>query len=266
MPSEQSVLLDVSNLEVVYSKIVMAVQGVSFKVPEGKIVAILGVNGAGKSTTLNAISGFLPTEDAEISDGIVEFDGKKLNGKLPHEIARQGLVLVPERVKIFETLTVKENLLASKLANDKGSEMLERALDFFPILRARYNWTAGYLSGGERQMLAVASGLVRCPKLLAIDELSLGLSPAVVDSLFETIRALNKELKIALLVVEQNAVAAFRIADYVYILENGRMVYKGTPDELRGHDDIREFYLGIVGTENKTYRDIKQYKRSRRWW
>ncbi len=262
-----NILLEVRKLEVIYHKASMAIQGVSLKVPEGSIVAILGVNGAGKTTTLRAISGFLGSDDAEIKDGLIEFGGKQLNGKLPHKIAEQGVILVPERQKIFETLTVKENLLASSTRIKRNlKESMDQVYGYFPVLRERNNDIAGYLSGGERQMLAIGKALLCSPKLLMLDEFSLGLAPLIVTQLAKVLRSFKEDLGLTILLVEQNAMAALEIADYGYIMENGRVVFEGTPKRLMEHEDVQEFYLGVGGEGSKSYRDVKQYRRTRRWW
>lgn len=262
---EEKTLLEVNKLEVVYFREIMAIQGVSVKVPEGRIVAILGANGAGKTTTLRAISGFLGLDNAEITDGIVEFQGEKLNGKPPHEIARRGIILIPERDKVFATITVDENLLASQSVGKQKFSM-DDVHNYFPMLKERRRQVAGYLSGGERQMLAIAKGLLCQPKLLLVDELSLGLAPAIVSELMEVLQTIRRDLGITILVVEQNAAATLKIADYGYVMENGRVVFDGTPEKLQQHEDVKEFYLGISGKGVKSYRDIKQYRRTRRWW
>jgi branched-chain amino acid transport system ATP-binding protein len=261
---EHPILMAVNKLEVIYNWVVLAVQGVSFTVPKSTIVSLLGINGSGKSSTLRAISGFLRTERAQISDGTIEFDGKLLNGKAPHEIARMGVVLVPERDKIFATLTVEENLKSSVAAMGK-KDALEKAYSYFPILKQRRRQLAGYLSGGERQMLAIGMALACSPKLLMTDELSLGLAPIVVAQLMELLQRLKQDLDLTVLLVEQNARAALDISDHGYVLEGGRVVFGGTKDELLSRDDIRELYLGqVVG--RKSYRDVKQYRRIKRWW
>ena len=263
----EQVLLEVQKLEVVYHKASMAIQGVSLTVAKGTLVAVLGVNGAGKTTTLRAISGFLGSDDAEIKDGSIEFEGKELRGRPPHQIAQEGIVLVPEREKVFETLTVKENLLAGAHAlKGNRKEALDRVYAYFPALSRSSNKIAGYLSGGERQMLALGQALLCGPKLLMIDEFSLGLAPVVIDHLSVILRSFVTDLGLTVLLVEQNALAALNIADYGYIMENGRIVFEGTPKRLLAHEDVKEFYLGIGGAGNKSYRDVKQYSRTRRWW
>ncbi len=258
-------LLEVRQLEVVYNRVAIAIQGVSLDVPAGSIVALVGTNGAGKTTTLRAISGFLPSEHAEITDGDIRYRDRRINGELPHRLARTGLVLVPEREKVFATLDVQENLEFA--AANEGPIGLDQVLGYFPALRERRDELAGYLSGGEKQMLAIGMALLCGPTLLLIDELSLGLAPLAIKDVMEKLRRLNKDLGLAVLLVEQNANAALGIADYGYVMEGGRIVFKGSAAELRSHPDVREFYLGRRGqTETKSYRAIKQYRRKRRWW
>jgi branched-chain amino acid transport system ATP-binding protein len=266
---EAAALLEVENLEVTYSRVIVAAQGVSLTVPEHGIVALLGTNGAGKSTTVRAISGFLPVDDAEIRKGAIRFRGQSLLGLPPYRIARAGVVLVPERRKIFETLSVWDNLRLAHggpSASAEWESKAERLLTFFPILARRRNQLAGYLSGGERQMLAISQGLLCDPKLLLVDELSLGLAPVVVEDLLRRLIEIRRELAITILLVEQSASVALAIADYGYVMENGRIVLDGSAERLRGHPDIQEFYLGRRSGERRSYRDVKQYRRSRRWY
>jgi branched-chain amino acid transport system ATP-binding protein len=262
----QAVALEVENLEVTYSRVIVAVQGVSLKVPEGSIVALLGTNGAGKSTTVRAISGFLPVDDAEIRKGTIRFAGASILGLPPYAIANRGVVLVPERRKIFETLTVHENLRIAHQATGEGDAAIDQILGFFPVLAQRREQIAGYLSGGERQMLAISQALLCRPKLLLVDELSLGLAPFLVKELIGRLRDLRDQLKLSILLIEQDAASALAIADYGYIMEGGRIVYEGAADTLRSHHDVQEFYLGSDDASRASYRDVKQYRRSRRWW
>jgi len=260
-------LLTVEKLEVVYHRTITAVRGISLSVRKGQIVAILGTNGAGKSTTLRAISGFLGIDDARVTDGSVTFNGKRIENRQPNEITRLGIALVPEREKVFPNLTVVENLAApfSPLRhNRRDSENL--AYQFFPRLAELRSRTAGLLSGGERQMLALASALVCRPELLLVDELSLGLAPVVVQDLMARLVQIRHELGTTIVIVEQSA-AALNIADYGYVLENGRVVLDGEGARLRAHGDIQEFYLGQTsGSDRRSYRSVKQYRRSRRWY
>ena len=258
-------LLDVEKLEVVYHHVATAVQGVSLSVPERSIVALLGTNGAGKTTTLRAISGFLGLDDAAITDGRVTFLGRVVNGQPPHALTRAGLVLVPERDKVFETLTVQDNLEAIVRGARPGPDV-DVVFDLFPVLAQRRRQLAGYLSGGERQMLAIGTALLCRPVVLLIDELSLGLAPLVVETLMQLVERLRTELGLAILLVEQNVGAALEIADHGYVMEHGRVVYDGPRDQLLAHEDVREFYLGVGGdAHRKSYTDVKQYRRRRRW-
>jgi branched-chain amino acid transport system ATP-binding protein len=266
-----SALLEVSGLEVVYNRAVVAVQGVSLRVLPGQLVALLGTNGAGKTTTLRAISGFLGSDNADITQGTVLWGERPVHGLPPHEIAGRGITLVPEREKIFETLTVEENLRAAVPARgprgrERWREGLEQVFHYFPVLRERRRQIAGYLSGGERQMLALGQALVCGPRLLLVDELSLGLAPLVAAHLLEVLGRLRGDLGLTVLLVEQNAAQALQIADYGYVMEHGRIVFEDTGPRLLGHADIQEFYLG-VGQEGRarSYRDVKQYRRRRRW-
>lgn len=258
-------LLEVRQLEVVYHRVATAIQGVSLDVPEASVVALIGTNGAGKTTTLRAISGFLPSEDAEITDGEISYRKTRINGRLPDQLARSGIILVPERDKVFATLTVQENLEFA--AREGGLITLERVLSYFPLLQERSTQLAGYLSGGEKQMLAIGMGLLCRPTLLLIDELSLGLAPIAIKDLMEKLQRINKELGLTILLVEQNANAALAVADYAYVMEGGRIVFDGNATELRSHPDVQEFYLGGAGqSDAKSYRKIKQYRRKRHWW
>lgn len=264
MVGDRSALLEVDNLEVVYSRVIVAVQGVSLRIPEQGIVALLGTNGAGKSTTVRAISGFLPVDDAEIRKGTIRFAGQPVQNLPPYIVANRGIVLVPERHKIFETLTVSENL---RIASRSGEpQAIDRVFDFFPVLAERRSQVSGYLSGGERQMLAISQALLCGPKLLLVDELSLGLAPRLVKELIVRLRDLREAFRLSILLIEQDAASALAVADYGYIMEGGRIVYEGSAETLRSHPDVQEFYLGSSDTSRASYRDVKQYRRSRRWW
>jgi branched-chain amino acid transport system ATP-binding protein len=262
-------LLAVEGIEVVYHHVVTAVQGVTLAVPEGAIVAMLGTNGAGKTTTLRAVSGFLGIDDARVTAGTIAFRGERIENRPPHEITARGIVLVPERDKVFPNLSVAENLVAN--VPRRGARHAERRLsalvyEQFPKLAELRTREAGYLSGGERQMLAIAAGLMCAPELLLVDELSLGLAPVVVEELAQRLRVIRAELAISVLLVEQSAAVALAIADHAYVLENGRVVMDGTPERLRTHQDIQEFYLGGGAGTRRSYREVKQYRRSRRWY
>ncbi len=257
-------LLHVEKLEVTYHRVITAVQGVSLDVAAGSIVSLIGNNGAGKTTTLRAISGFLGLDDARDTDGQIVWQGVRIEGQPPHRIARRGIALVPERSKVFESLSVEENLDAA-VSNRRQIDK-PRVFEYFPALKPLRARQAGYLSGGERQMLAIASALMCSPSLLLIDELSLGLAPLIVEDLVGRLRAIRQSLGTTLLIVEQNALVALDLADYSYVMENGRVVLDGTPQKLLEHQDIREFYLGAGQERRRSYRDVKQYRRSRRWY
>ena len=263
-------LLTAEKLEVVYNHAITAIQGVSLKVESGQIVTILGTNGAGKSTTLRALSGFLGIDNARVTEGTVVFKGQRIENRPPNDVTRLGIVLVPEREKVFPNLTVAENLaapFAPTLSKGERRQREELVYQFFPRLADLRARIGGLLSGGERQMLALGSALMCKPELLLVDELSLGLAPVAVESLMRRLVAIRGELGITIIMVEQSAAVALEIADYGYVLENGRIVLDGDGERLRTHGDIQEFYLGhSVGSERRSYRTVKQYRRSRRWY
>jgi branched-chain amino acid transport system ATP-binding protein len=262
-------MLAVDKLEVVYQRAITAVQGVTLAVGMGQIVTILGTNGAGKTTTLRAISGFLGLDDARVTEGTIKFKGKRIDNRPPHEVTRSGVVLVPERDKVFPNLTVAENLLAPVPRGVSAAERRQRealVYQFFPRLADLKSRVGGLLSGGERQMLALGSAIVCRPELLLVDELSLGLAPVVVEDLLRRVVEIRRELGISILIVEQSAVVALEIADYGYVMENGRIVLDGDATRLRNHQDIQDFYLGHAGDARRSYRAVKQYRRSRRWY
>jgi branched-chain amino acid transport system ATP-binding protein len=261
-------LLTVEKLEVTYQRAITAVQGITLAVEPQQIVALLGTNGAGKTTTLRAISGFLGIDDARVTEGTIAYKGERIEHRLPHEITRRGIVLVPERDKVFPNLTVAENLMApasrGTMAERRRRE--EAAYAFFPRLGDLKQRVGGLLSGGERQMLAIAGALVCGPELLLVDELSLGLAPVVVEDLLRRLVEIRRALDLTILLVEQSAAFALEIADYAYVMENGRIVLDGSAERLRTHSDVQEFYLGQVEGARRSYRDVKQYRRSRRWY
>ncbi len=268
--ANSEMLLNIKNLEVVYHNVSTAIQGVTLQVYQNQIVGLLGTNGAGKTTILRAISGFLGVDDAKVTEGFIEFQGKKIHNKPPHEITLKGVVLVPEWGKIFEHLTVEENLEVCVSSGDrqlKRKDLYSLIFNYFPPLQKAKNRLAGYLSGGERQMLSISTALLCRPRLLLLDELSLGLAPIVVNELMNLVKVIRDEQQITVLLVEQNALAALEIADYGYVIENGRIVFAGSPDRLKNHQDIQEFYLGQGNRESrKSYRDVKQYRRTRKWY
>jgi branched-chain amino acid transport system ATP-binding protein len=262
-------LLQVDKVEVVYKRVITAVQGVTLSVAPKQIVALLGTNGAGKTSILRAVSGFLGIDDARVTEGTIAFSGKRIENRPPHEIARIGVVLVPERDKVFPNLSVAENLAAPVSHGLRLSErrrLEEEIFHFFPRLVELRHRVGGLLSGGERQMLAVASALMCRPRLLLVDELSLGLAPVIIDDLTRRLMAIRDEMGIAILLVEQSAPVALEIADYAYVMENGRIVLDGDRERLKGHQDVQEFYLGQTGGARRSYRNVKQYRRSRRWY
>jgi branched-chain amino acid transport system ATP-binding protein len=260
-------LLELNNLEVIYDEVILVLRGLSMTVGRGRIVALLGSNGAGKSTTLKAISGLLPSENGEISDGSIRFDGRELRHRDAAEIVHLGLSQVMEGRRVFGHLSVEENLIAGAYTRrDAWREDLDLVYRYFPRLRDRRGGDAGYLSGGEQQMLAIGRALMSRPKLLMLDEPSLGLAPLLVAEIFEIVRRLNAELETTILLVEQNARLALGLADHGYIMENGRIVLEGPADELRRNPDVQEFYLGLSESgERRSYRDVKHYKRRKRW-
>jgi branched-chain amino acid transport system ATP-binding protein len=262
-------MLKLNNIQVIYSEVILVLKGLSLEVPDGQIVALLGANGAGKTTTLKAISGLLKTEDGKVTDGSIEFMGRRIDGLDPEAICRAGVVQVMEGRKVLESLTVAENLKIgayTRRDSDGVKSDLQMIYDYFPRLVERRDQLAGYLSGGEQQMLVIGRALMAKPKLLMLDEPSLGLAPLLVREIFEIIQKINAERGTTFLLVEQNARIALGIAHYGYIMENGRIVFDGLATKLRGNDDVREFYLGLSEAgRRKSFKDIKFYKRRKRW-
>lgn len=262
-------MLTISNAEVIYNRVILVLKGLSLHVPEGKIVALLGANGAGKSTTLKAISGLLKSEEGEVSAGSIDFMGDKINNMDPEAIVRKGIFQVMEGRRVFEDLTIDENLtVGGHTRNDPAGFKRDKDLvyDYFPRLRERRNQLSGFLSGGEQQMLAIGRALMARPKLMLLDEPSLGIAPLLVQEIFQLIKKINNEEKTTILLVEQNANVAFSICDYAYIMEGGRVAMSGTTEQMKSNDDVKEFYLGMgEGKEKKSYRELKSYKRRKRW-
>ena len=257
-------VLSLNNVEVVYDGVFLAIKGVSTEGPQGGMVALLGANGAGKSTTLKAVSGLLKAERGEVKRGDIEFLGDRVNNLAPQERVRRGVVQVLEGRRVFEHLTPEENLIAASVA--RGAEPAraqERIYGYFPRLHERRGAKAGYLSGGEQQMLAIGRALMTRPKLLMLDEPSLGLAPVVVEEIFEILRRINREDSVSVLLVEQNAVAALEVVSHGYLIENGRVVMHERADVMRRNPDIRDFYLG--GAEGRDFREVKHYRRRKRW-
>ncbi|WP_322512716.1 ABC transporter ATP-binding protein [Chloroflexus sp.] len=261
-------MLSLNNIEVIYNDVVLVLKGLSLEVPAGHIVALLGSNGAGKSTTLKAISGLLKPENGEVTDGEILFQGQPIHKKDAAEIVRMGIFQVMEGRRVFEHLTVEENLRAGAYTQParRFSEDLALVYNYFPRLKERRNQVAGFLSGGEQQMLAIGRALMAHPKLIMLDEPSLGLAPLLVAEIFEIIRRINREQGTTILLVEQNARLALEAAHHAYIMENGRIVLDGSPADLKDNADVREFYLGLneIGSR-KSYREVKHYKRRKRW-
>ncbi|NPA30753.1 MAG: ABC transporter ATP-binding protein [Chloroflexi bacterium] len=261
-------MLQVNNIEVIYNKVILVLKGLSLEVPKGQIVALLGANGAGKTTTLKAISGLLKPEDGEVTDGSIVFEGREIHEMDAEDIVRLGIFQVMEGRRVFEHLTTEENLMAGAYTRPgrEFREDLEKVYHYFPRLKERRHSRAGYLSGGEQQMLAIGRALMARPKLMLLDEPSLGLAPLLVREIFNIIQRINQEQGTTILLVEQNANLALQIADYAYIMENGRIVLDGTPQVLRENADVREFYLGLTEVgQRKSYREVKHYKRRKRW-
>ena len=262
-------MLKVNNIEVTYHGVILVLRGVSLEVGDGKVVSLLGANGAGKSTTLKAISGLLKTEVGRVSRGSIHFDGQEIERSDPEELAKMGILQVMEGRRILEHLSVEDELLAAGYIVRKRfnlSKELERIYHYFPKLKDLRHHTSGYCSGGEQQMLVIGRALMSHPKLVLLDEPSLGLAPMLVQEIFGIVKAINDEEKVSFLIVEQNAVAALDVAEYGYVMENGRMVLDGTSAQLKKNEDVKEFYLGFGAlSQRKSYRDVKHYKRRKRW-
>jgi len=266
---DNGTILKLNNIEVMYHEVILVLKGVSIDVPQEGIVALLGANGAGKSTTLKSISGLLKHEDGEVTDGSIEFMGEKIHHLYADEIAKRGIFQIIEGRRVFEHLTVEENLRVGAHLRGTGSatkERLEMVYRYFPRLVERKNVLAGFISGGEQQMNVIGRALMAQPKLVLLDEPSMGLAPLLIKEIFEIIKKLNKEEKIPLLLVEQNVKLALTVAPYAYVLENGRLVMHDTSEKLKENPDIRDFYLGLsdIG-ERKSFRHVKHYKRRKRW-
>ncbi|AXH96414.1 ABC transporter ATP-binding protein [Ornithinimicrobium avium] len=259
-------LLSLNNVEVIYDDVILVLRGLSLEVPKGQIVALLGSNGAGKSTTLKAVSGLLPSEHGEVTDGTIVFDGQDITRMDAAQRVRQGMSLCMEGRHVFEHLTIAENLVAGAYTSKHSAEDLDLVYGYFPKLADLRNRVAGYCSGGEQQMLAIGRALMARPTLLMLDEPSLGLAPLLVEEIFGYIRRLNEERGLTVLVIEQNAQVALDVAHHGYIMEQGRIVLEGPARELQENPDVKEFYLGL-GEEGgrKSYRDVKHYKRRKRW-
>ena len=265
----QATLLDVNNIEVIYDHVILVLKGVSLSVPEGGIVALLGANGAGKTTTLKAISNLLRAERGEVTKGSIELAGERVQALTPNDLVKRGVIQVMEGRHCFEHLTVEENLLTG--AYTRGGDRagiqqdLEMVYGYFPRLKERRGSQAGYTSGGEQQMTAIGRALMSRPKMILLDEPSMGLAPQLVEQIFEIVKRINEEEGVSILLAEQNTNVALKYARYGYILENGRVVLDGEASALRENEDVKEFYLGLSGSDRRSYRDVKHYKRRKRW-
>jgi branched-chain amino acid transport system ATP-binding protein len=269
MSPDQKKLLSVNNIEVIYDHVILVLKGVSLHVPQGGIVALLGANGAGKTTTIKSISNILGTERGEVTKGSIEFLGEKVEKLSPTELVMRGVIQVMEGRHCFEHLTVEENLLTGAYTRRDGNAAIQRDLElvysYFPRLKNRSRAQAGYTSGGEQQMVAIGRALMSKPKIMLLDEPSMGLAPQLVEEIFEIVQRLNREEGVTFLLAEQNTNIALRYADHGYILENGSVVLDGTASELRENTDVKEFYLGISEGERVNFRDVKHYRRRKRW-
>ena len=259
----------INNIEVIYDHVILVLKGVSLEVPEGGIVALLGANGAGKTTTLKAISNLLRAERGDVTKGSIEFAGERVDRMTPNDLVKRGVIQVMEGRHIFEHLTVEENLLTGAYTRGDGraeiQKDLDKVYDYFPQLKERRNAQAGYTSGGEQQMCSIGRALMSRPKMILLDEASMGLAPQLVETIFETVKRLNEEEGVAFLLAEQNTNMALKYAKYGYILENGRVVLDGEAEALSRNEDVKEFYLGLSSSGRRNYRETKHYKRRKRW-
>ena len=268
-PETAKPILAIKSIEVIYDHVILVLKGVSLEVPQGGVVAILGANGAGKSTTLKSISNLIRSERGEVTKGSIEFSGERVDGLTPNDLVRRGCIQVMEGRHCFGHLTVEENLLTGAFTRTDGRGAvvadLEMVYGYFPRLKERRGSLAGYISGGEQQMTAIGRALMSRPKMVLLDEPSMGLAPQLVEEIFEIVKRLNAEQGVSVLLAEQNTNMALKYATYGYILENGRVVMDGEAKSLRENEDVREFYLGIGGLDRKSFRDVKSYKRRKRW-
>jgi len=262
-------MLEVNNIEVAYMNVIQVLRGVSLTVGDGQIVALLGANGGGKTTTLKAISGMLKTEEGEVIDGSIEFNGQRIDRLEPEDIAVLGISQVMEGRRVLEHLSVEENLfIGAYCRKDRAGVKrdIEMVFEYFPAIKRLRHQTSGYLSGGEQQMLVIGRALMSSPKLMLLDEPSLGLAPLLVEEIYEIIKGINAEQRMTILLVEQNARAALGIADYGYVMENGRVVLEGPAEKMKDNKNIQEFYMGLsTAGSKKSYREVKHYRRRKRW-
>ncbi|MBL0353780.1 MAG: ABC transporter ATP-binding protein [Dechloromonas sp.] len=261
--------LNINNIEVIYDHVILVLKGVSLNVPKGKIVALLGANGAGKSTTLKAISNLLHAERGDVTKGLVEYKGQRVDQLTPNELVKRGVIQVMEGRHCFGHLTIEENLLTGaytrSLSRGELRDSLEKVYHYFPRLKTRRTSQAGYTSGGEQQMCVIGRALMAKPEMILLDEPSMGLAPQVVQEIFEIVKDLNTREQVSFLLAEQNTMVALRYADFGYILENGRVVMEGDAEDLRTNEDVKEFYLGLSSTGRKSFKDVKHYRRRKRW-
>lgn len=260
-------MLSVNNIEVKFQKVILVLKGCSLKVDDGAIVCLLGANGGGKTTVLKAISGLLVSEEGEVTDGSIDFDGVRIDRMPPEKKVEMGIVQVMEGRRVFEHLTAEENILTGGqfLSSNELKTNMEVVYSYFPKLRDLRHNTSGYLSGGEQQMLVVARALMANPKIVLLDEPSMGLAPLIVTEIFDIVQRINQERKTSVLLVEQNARLALDVANYGYIMENGKVTLDGPSDKLKGNEDVQEFYMGLSKIGRKSYKEVKHYKRRKRW-
>lgn len=268
-PQTAAVLLSVNGIEVIYNHVILVLKGVSLAVPEGRIVALLGANGAGKTTTLRAVSNLLRGERGDVTKGSIEYRGERIERLSPSALVKRGVVQVMEGRHCFPHLSVEENLLTGAYTRSASraevKQDLERVYAFFPRLKERRDSQAGYTSGGEQQMTAIGRALMARPQMILLDEPSMGLAPQIVEEIFQIVKNLNEREKVSFLLAEQNTMVALRFADFGYILENGRVMMEGAASDLAQNEDVKEFYLGIAGEGRKSFREVKHYKRRKRW-
>jgi branched-chain amino acid transport system ATP-binding protein len=261
--------LSINNIEVIYDHVILVLKGVSLNVPKGKIVALLGANGAGKSTTLKAISNLLHAERGDVTKGSVEYKGQRIDQLTPNELVKRGVIQVMEGRHCFGHLTIEENLLTGaytrSISRSELKDSLEKVYHYFPRLKTRRTSQAGYTSGGEQQMCAIGRALMAKPEMILLDEPSMGLAPQIVEEIFEIVKDLNGRENVSFLLAEQNTMVALRYADFGYILENGRVVMEGDAEDLRTNEDVKEFYLGLSSAGRKSFKDVKHYRRRKRW-
>ena len=269
MNAPNPAFLSVNNIEVIYNHVILVLKGVSLSVQEGSIVALLGGNGAGKTTTLRAVSSLLKGERGEVTKGSVDYNGERVDALTPADLVKRGVVQVMEGRHCFGHLTIEENLRTGAYTRSDGKaaveETLEKVYNYYPRLKTRRNSQAAYTSGGEQQMCAIGRALMAKPKLVLLDEPSMGLAPLIVEEVFEIVKDLNTKERVSFLLAEQNTMVALRYADFGYVMENGRIVMEGAAKDLASNEDVKEFYLGLAGEGRKSFRDIKHYRRRKRW-